>query len=148
MIGSRSFAAKREQVERKWYVIDAADKHLGRLAAQVARVLTGKHKPTYTPHVDTGDFVIVINAEKVALTGKKLQQSKIYRYSGYPGGLKERTYGEVLAKRPQHLIERVVWGMLPKTRLGRKMYGKLKVYAGAAHPHAAQKPETVDAFKW
>lgn len=148
MIGSRTFAAKREETEHKWYVIDAEGKHLGRLAAQVARVLTGKHKPTYTPHTDTGDFVIIINAEKVGLTGKKSAQSKIYRYSGYPGGLKERTYGEVLERRPEHLIERVIWGMLPKTKLGRAMYRKLKVYAGPKHPHEAQKPETVDNFKW
>lgn len=148
MIGSRSYMAKRETIERKWYVIDATGKHLGRLAAQIARILTGKHKPTYTPHVDTGDFVVVVNAEKVGLTGKKLDQSIIYRYSGYPGGLKARTYGEVLDKRPTRLIERVVWGMLPKTKLGRSMYTKLKVYAGASHPHAAQKPESVDCFKW
>lgn len=148
MIGSRTYMAKRETVERKWYVVDATGKHLGRLAAQIARILSGKHRPTYTPHVDTGDFVIVINADKVALTGKKLEQSKIHHYSGYPGGLKTRTYAEVLAKRPEHLIERVVWGMLPKTRLGRAMYRKLNVYAGASHPHAAQKPEAVDGFKW
>ena len=148
MIGTRTYVAKREEVERKWYVIDATDKHLGRLAAQVARILTGKHKPAYTPHVDTGDFVVIVNAEKIALTGKKLEQSKIYKYSGYPGGLKSRTYGEVLQKRPEHLIEKVVWGMLPKTKLGRAMYKKLKVYAGGAHPHAAQQPEAVDSFKW
>ncbi|MDR3332180.1 MAG: 50S ribosomal protein L13 [Synergistaceae bacterium] len=148
MIGTRTYVAKREEVERKWYVIDAADKHLGRLAVQVARILIGKHKPTYTPHVDTGDFVVVINAGKVGLTGKKSEQSKLYRYSGYPGGLKSATYGEVIKKRPAHLIEKVVWGMLPKTKLGRAMYRKLKVYPGAAHPHAAQKPETIDNFKW
>lgn len=148
MIGTRTYVAKREEVERKWYVIDATDKHLGRLAVQVARILTGKHKPTYTPHVDTGDFVVVVNAEKIALTGKKLEQSKIYKYSGYPGGLKERTYGEVLKRQPSRLIERVVWGMLPKTKLGRAMYTKMKVYAGPAHPHAAQQPEAVDSFKW
>ena len=148
MIGTRTFVAKREEVERKWYVIDAADKHLGRLAVQVARILTGKHKPTYTPHVDTGDFVIVINADKVGLTGKKAEQSKLYKYSGYQGGLKTTTYGEVLKKHPARLIERVVWGMLPKTKLGRSMYTKLKVYAGNAHPHSAQQPETVESFKW
>jgi large subunit ribosomal protein L13 len=148
MIGTRTYVAKREQVERKWYVIDASQKHLGRLAVQVARILTGKHKPSYTPHVDTGDFVIVINADKVGLTGKKMSQSKIYRYSGYPGGLKSRTYAEVLDKHPGRLIERVVWGMIPKTKLGRSIFGKLKVYPGAAHPHSAQRPEAVDAFKW
>ncbi|MDR1482425.1 MAG: 50S ribosomal protein L13 [Synergistaceae bacterium] len=148
MIGMRTFVAKREEVEHKWYVVDAADKHLGRLAVQIARILIGKHQATYTPHVDTGDFVIVVNAEKVGLTGKKLEQSKLYRYSGYPGGLKSATYGEVLAKRPVHLIEKVVWGMLPKTKLGRAMFKKLKVYQGATHPHAAQKPVEVGEFKW
>lgn len=144
MIGTRSFMAKRETVERKWYVIDATDKHLGRLAVQVARILTGKHKPTYTPHVDCGDFVIVINAEKVGLTGKKREQSTIRRYSGYPGGLKTLTYAQVLERRPERLVERVVWGMVPKTKLGRDMYRKLKVYAGPSHPHAAQQPESLD----
>lgn len=144
MIGTRSFMAKRETVERKWYVIDATDKHLGRLAVQVARILTGKHKPTYTPHVDCGDFVIVINAEKVGLTGKKREQSTIRRYSGYPGGLKTLTYAQVLERRPERLVERVVWGMVPKTKLGRDMYRKLKVYAGPSHPHTAQQPETLD----
>ena len=148
MIGTRTYVAKREEVERKWYLIDATDKHLGRLAVQVARILTGKHRPTYTPHVDTGDFVVVINAEKVELTGKKREQSKIYRYSGYPGGLKSITYNEVLKKHPERLIEKVVWGMLPKTKLGRAMYKKLKVYAGGSHPHAPQRPEAVDSFNW
>lgn len=144
MIGTRSFMAKRETVERKWYVIDATDKHLGRLAVQVARILSGKHKPTYTPHVDCGDFVIVVNAEKVGLTGKKREQSTIKRYSGYPGGLKSLTYAEVLTRRPERLVERVVWGMIPKTKLGRDMYRKLKVYAGPSHPHTAQQPEALD----
>ncbi|MDR1915687.1 MAG: 50S ribosomal protein L13 [Synergistaceae bacterium] len=148
MIGTRTFVAKREEVERKWYVIDASGKHLGRLAVQIVRILTGKHRPTYTPHVDTGDFVVVINADKVGLTGRKSEQSKLYRYSGYPGGLKSATYGEVLKKRPIHLIERVIWGMLPKTKLGRAMYKKLKVYSGNTHPHASQTPEAVDSFQW
>ncbi|MDR1578799.1 MAG: 50S ribosomal protein L13 [Synergistaceae bacterium] len=148
MIGTRTYVAKKEEVEHRWYVVDATDKHLGRLAVQIARVLMGKHRPGYTPHVDTGDFVVVVNAEKVGLTGKKREQSKFYRYSGYPGGLKTRTYGEVIARRPEHLIEKVVWGMLPKTRLGRAMYKKLKVYAGGAHPHAAQRPEPVESFGW
>jgi large subunit ribosomal protein L13 len=148
MIGTRTYVAKKEKVDRKWYVIDATDKHLGRLAVQVARILAGKHNPCYTPHVDTGDFVIVINAEKIGLTGKKLEQSKLYKYSGYPGGLKSVTYGEVLKRRPEHLIEKVVWGMLPKTKLGRAMYKKLKVYSGAVHPHASQCPETVESFNW
>jgi large subunit ribosomal protein L13 len=136
--------AKGAEVERKWYVVDATDKHLGRLAVQVARILTGKHKPTYTPHVDTGDFVVVVNAEKVGLTGKKRLQSTIITHSLYPGGLKTLTYQQVLERRPQRLIERVVWGMLPKTKLGRDMYRKLKVYAGPSHPHEAQKPEQLD----
>ncbi len=144
MIGTRSYMAKGEEVEHKWYLIDATDKHLGRLAVQVARILTGKHKPTYTPHVDTGDFVVVVNAGKIGLTGKKLTQSKIRRHTGHPGGLKTLTYKEVLERRPEMLIRRVVWGMLPKTKLGRGMYRKLKVYAGPAHPHAAQKPEQID----
>jgi len=144
MIGTRTFMAKRENVERKWYVIDATDKHLGRLAVQIARILSGKHKPTYTPHVDCGDFVIVVNAEKVGLTGKKREQSTIKRYSGYPGGLKSQTYAQILERRPEHLVERVVWGMIPKTKLGRDMYRKLKVYAGPGHPHKAQKPEELD----
>ncbi len=144
MIGTRSFMAKGESVERKWYVIDATDKHLGRLAVQVARILAGKHKPTYTPHVDTGDFVVVVNAEKIGLTGKKLRQSNITTYSGYPGGLKTLSYREVIERHPERLIERVVWGMLPKTKLGRDMYRKLKVYAGPSHPHEAQKPEQID----
>jgi len=148
MIGTRTYVAKKEEVKRKWYVIDATGKHLGRMAVQVARILTGKHRPTYTPHVDTGDFVIVVNAEKVGLTGKKAEQSKLYRYSGYPGGLKSSTYGEILKRRPTHLIERVVWGMLPKTKLGRSMYKKLKVYSGASHPHASQCPESVESFNW
>jgi large subunit ribosomal protein L13 len=148
MIGTRTYVSKREETERKWYVIDATDKHLGKLAVQVARILIGKHKPTYTSHVDTGDFVVVVNADKVGLTGKKREQSKLYRYSGYPGGLKSETYGEVLKKHPARLIERVVWGMLPKTKLGRSMYRKLKVYPGAVHPHQAQQPEFVEGFKW
>ena len=144
MIGTRSFMAKGEEVERKWYIIDAENKPLGRLAVQVARILSGKHKPTYTPQVDTGDFVVVINAEKVGLTGNKLTQSTISKHSGHPGGLKVLTYKQILERRPERLVERVVWGMLPKTKLGRDMYRKLKVYAGAAHPHAAQKPEQID----
>ena len=144
MIGTRSFMAKGEEVERKWYIIDAENKPLGRLAVQVARILSGKHKPTYTPHVDAGDFVVVINAEKVGLTGNKLTQSTISKHSGHPGGLKVLTYKQILERRPERLVERVVWGMLPKTKLGRDMYRKLKVYAGAAHPHAAQKPEQID----
>lgn len=144
MLGTRSFVARPETVERKWYVIDAADEHLGRLAVKIARILSGKHKPTYTPHVDTGDFVVVVNAEKVGLTGKKAGQSTVRTYSGYPGGLKTFTYGQMIARCPERLIEKVVRGMLPKTKLGRSMFSKLKVYAGPSHPHAAQKPEQID----
>ena len=147
MANDRTYMAKPEKVERKWYVVDAAEKPLGRLAAQIAKRLTGKDKPTYTPHVDTGDFVVVINAEKVALSGKKRQQSVVYRYTGYQGGLKKRTFGEMLEKQPERLIEKVVWGMIPKSRLGRKMFKKLKVYAGPHHPHEAQQPETWDITK-
>lgn len=144
MSGTRSYMARKEKVERKWYVVDATDKHLGRLAVQVARILSGKHKPTYTPHVDTGDFVVVVNAEKVGLTGKKRMQEKVYRHTGYPGGLKSLTYGEILKRYPERLIEQAVRGMLPKNKLGRAMYRKLKVYEGPNHPHAAQMPETLD----
>lgn len=141
MLGTRSYMAKGEEIKRKWYVIDATDKHLGRLAVQVARILMGKDKPTYTPHVDTGDFVVVINAEKIGLTGKKLDQETFKHHTGYMGGLRSLTYKEVLDRKPEHLIERVVKGMLPKTKLGRDMYRKLKVYAGPEHPHTAQQPE-------
>ena len=137
----KSYMAKAQEVERKWYVVDAADQTLGRLASEVAAILRGKHKPIYTPHVDTGDFVIVINAEKIKLTGNKLSQ-KIYRHhSGYPGGLKEIDYRTLLQKRPEKAIELAVKGMLPHNRLGDKMYRKLKVYKGSEHPHQAQKPE-------
>ncbi|MBM7558837.1 50S ribosomal protein L13 [Marinitoga litoralis] len=140
----KSYLAKNEEVERKWYVVDATGMSLGRLASQVAKVLQGKHKPTYTPHVDTGDYVIVINAEKIVLTGKKLTQKKYYRHSGYPGGIKEQTAKEILEKYPERLIEKAVKGMLPKTTLGRHMFKKLKVYSGSNHPHEAQKPEKLE----
>ncbi|KAF2955816.1 50S ribosomal protein L13 [Marinitoga sp. 38H-ov] len=140
----KSYLAKNEEVERKWYVVDATGMSLGRLASQVAKVLQGKHKPTYTPHVDTGDYVIVINAEKIVLTGKKLTQKKYYRHTGYPGGIKEQTAKEILEKYPERLIEKAVKGMLPKTTLGRHMFKKLKVYSGSNHPHEAQKPEKLE----
>ncbi|MBX6383900.1 MAG: 50S ribosomal protein L13 [Microbispora sp.] len=136
----RTFSPKPNDVERQWYVIDATDVVLGRLASQVATLLRGKHKPIFAPHVDTGDFVIVINADKVALSGNKLEQKKAYRHSGYPGGLRSVTYGELMEKRPERAVEKAVRGMLPKNALGRKMAKKLKVYAGAEHPHQAQKP--------
>ena len=139
----KSFMASPETVERKWYVVDAENQTLGRLASEVAKVLRGKNKPIYTPHVDTGDFVIVINADKIAVTGKKLDQKKYYRHSDYVGGLKETTLREMLNKKPEKVIELAVKGMLPKGPLGRQMYTKLHVYAGAEHPHAAQKPEVL-----
>lgn len=139
----KSFMASPETVERKWYVVDAENQTLGRLASEVAKVLRGKNKPIYTPHIDTGDFVIVINADKIAVTGKKLDQKKYYRHSDYVGGLKETTLREMLDKKPEKVIELAVKGMLPKGPLGRQMYTKLHVYAGAEHPHAAQKPEVL-----
>lgn len=140
----KSYMAKANEVERKWYVIDAEGKVLGRLASEIASVLRGKKKPIFTPHVDCGDFVIVINADKVVLTGDKLNQ-KIHAYhTGYPGGRKEIVYSEMIEKRPEKVIELAVKGMLPKSRLGRQMIKKLKVYAGAEHPHAAQSPEVYE----
>ena len=140
----KSYMAKANEVERKWYVIDAEGKVLGRLASEIASVLREKRKPIFTPHVDCGDFVIVINADKVVLTGDKLNQ-KIHAYhTGYPGGRKEVVYAEMMAKRPEKVIELAVKGMLPKSRLGRQMIKKLKVYAGAEHPHAAQSPEVYE----
>ncbi len=133
--------AKPLEVERKWYLIDASGQTLGRLASEVATLLRGKHKPEYTPHVDTGDFVIIINAEEIVLTGNKLDQKKYRHHSGYPGGLKETSYRELLNKKPEKAIEVAVMGMLPKNRLGRKLFTKLKVYRGSEHPHQAQKPE-------
>ena len=136
-----SFMANPAKVERKWYVVDATGLTLGRLASEVAKVLRGKNKPIFTPHIDTGDYVIVINAEKVKVTGKKLDQKIYYHHSDYVGGMKETTLKEMLAKKPEKVIELAVKGMLPKVPLGREMYTKLHVYAGAEHPHAAQKPE-------
>ena len=137
----KSYIAKPAEVERKWYVIDAEDKTLGKIASEVASILRGKKKPIYTPHVDTGDYVIVINAEKVRVTGKKEEQ-KIYKsHSGYPGGLKETTLRELRAKKPEEIIRHDVKGMMPKGKLGRQMFKKLKVYAGPEHPHTAQNPE-------
>lgn len=136
----RTFSPKAADVERQWYVIDASGVVLGRLASQIATLLRGKHKPIFAPHVDTGDFVIVINADKVVLTGKKLEQKKAYRHSGYPGGLRALPYSELMEKRPDRAVEKAVRGMLPKNSLGRKMAKKLKVYAGPDHPHQAQQP--------
>ncbi len=136
-----TFMAKTGQVQRKWYVLDAEGKTLGALAVEAAVLLRGKHKPIYTPHVDTGDFVIVVNAEKVELTGKKLQQKEWITHSRYPGGLKRTSYGILLQTKPEKVVEKAVRGMLPKNKLGDQMYRKLKVYRGPEHPHQAQKPE-------
>ncbi len=138
----KSFVAKPADIERKWYVIDANGQTLGRLATQVAMILRGKHKPIYTPHVDCGDHVIVINAGKVVLTGKKLEQKKYYRYSGYVGGLKETSAKDMLEKKPELMVYEAIKGMMPKNSLGREMLTKLRVYKDAEHAHAAQKPET------
>ena len=136
----RTYTPKAAQISRQWHVIDATDVVLGRRASQTAVLLRGKHKPTFAPHVDTGDFVIIINADKVALTGAKLQQKRAYRHSGYPGGLRSQTYAELLERDPAKAVEKAVRGMIPKTTLGRQQLTKLKVYAGTDHPHAAQKP--------
>jgi large subunit ribosomal protein L13 len=136
----RTYQPKPGDVTRQWHVIDASDVVLGRLASQAARLLRGKHKPIYAPHIDTGDFVIIVNAAKVALTGAKREQKIAYRHSGYPGGLKRVPYAELLDKRPERAVEKAVKGMLPHNSLGRAMAGKLKVYAGPEHPHEAQKP--------
>ena len=137
----RTYTPKPGEITRAWHVIDATDVVLGRLASQTAILLRGKHKPTFAPHVDVGDFVIIINADKVALTGAKLEQKKAYRHSGFPGGLKSQSYTELLAKSPEKAVEKAVWGMLPKNRLSRQMIKKLKVYAGPEHPHQAQKAQ-------
>lgn len=139
-----TFMANAANVERKWFVVDAEGKTVGRLAAEVAKVLRGKHKPTFTPHVDTGDHVIVINADKVVFTGNKLAQKTYFRHSGYPGGTTFTTAGKMLSTRPERVLELAVKGMLPKNSLGRQMYRKLKVYRGAEHPHAAQTPEILE----
>ncbi|GAA1563122.1 MULTISPECIES: 50S ribosomal protein L13 [Brevibacterium] len=140
----RTFTPKPGDIERQWHVIDATDQVLGRLASQVARLLRGKHKTTYAPHIDTGDFVIIINADKVALTGAKLDQKRAYHHSGYPGGLKSVNYAELLATNPERAVEKAVGGMVPKTRLGRAQMQKLKVYTGGEHPHAAQNPQSYE----
>ena len=140
----KSYMQKKETVERKWYVIDAEGKPLGRVASKAAHILRGKNKVTYTPHIDCGDYVIIINASKVLLTGNKLEDKKYYSHSGYPGGLRTRTAKEMIEKYPEEMVEKAVKGMLPKTRLGRAMYKKLFVYAGSEHKHMAQKPSEMD----
>lgn len=137
----RTYTPKPGETERKWYVIDATDVVLGRLASRTATLLRGKHKPVFAPHVDTGDFVVVVNADKVALTGAKAEQKLDHRHSGYPGGLSSRTYGDLRARDPRRLVEKAVKGMLPHNTLGRAQFRKLKVYAGPDHPHTAQQPE-------
>ena len=140
----KSYMQKKETVERKWYVIDAEGKPLGRVASKAARILRGKHKVTYTPHIDCGDYVIIVNASKVLLTGNKLEDKKYYSHSQYPGGLRTRTAKEMIEKYPEEMVEKAVKGMLPKNRLGRAMYKKLFVYAGSDHKHMAQKPSEMD----
>lgn len=136
----KTYQAKKEEVEHQWYLVDAQGKVLGRLATELAKILRGKNKPIYTPHVDTGDFVIIVNAGKVALTGKKMKDKIYYHHTGYPGGIKEMSAEKLLAKKPTEMIRIAVKGMLPKNSLGRQMIQKLKIYAGAKHPHEAQKP--------
>jgi large subunit ribosomal protein L13 len=140
----KTWNAKPGEVERSWYLVDAEGKNLGRLATHIADTLRGKNKPQFTPHVDTGDFVIVVNAEKIVVTGKKLDDKKYYRHSGYPGGLKERTLREQLERRPTEVIRTAVKGMLPRNKLARQQLTKLKVYAGPEHPHVAQAPKTLE----
>ena len=137
----KSYMARPLEVERKWYVVDAEGQTLGRLATEIARILRGKNKPQYTPHVDVGDFVVVVNADKVVVTGKKAEQKVYRRHSGYPGGLKETSYEQMMERRPTEILRRAVKGMMPKNRLARQQLRKLKIYAGPEHPHAAQNPQ-------
>lgn len=141
---SKSYMANAQNIQKKWYVVDASDLVLGRLSTEVAVLLRGKHKPTFTPHVDCGDYVVIVNAEKIVLTGKKLDQKCYYRHSGYPGGLKTRTAKRMLELQPQKVLEASIRGMLPKGKLGDDMYRKLFVYVGPEHPHQAQKPEVYE----
>jgi large subunit ribosomal protein L13 len=140
----KTYLAKPEEVQRKWYLVDADGKTLGRLATTVASILRGKHKPTFTPNVDCGDHVIIINAEKIVLTGRKAEDKTIYTHSMYPGGLKTFNYGQLLKTKPEYALTRTIWGMLPHNRLGRKMITKLRVYRGSEHPHQAQVPEKLE----
>jgi large subunit ribosomal protein L13 len=140
----KSYMARPLEVERRWYVVDAEGQTLGRLATEIARVLRGKNKPQYTPHVDTGDFVVVVNAEKVVVTGKKAEQKVYRRHSGYPGGLKETSYEQMMERRPTEILRKAVKGMMPDTRLARQQLRKLKIYAGPEHPHAAQNPQRLE----
>jgi large subunit ribosomal protein L13 len=139
----KTYSVRAKEIDRKWYVVDARDETLGRLATRIATVLRGKHKPSYSPHLDVGDFVVVVNADKIRVTGKKLDQKIYYRHSGYPGGLKSLTLRRQLAQHPTRVIRSAVWGMLPHNRLGRAMVKKLRVYAGDEHPHEAQNPQAL-----
>jgi large subunit ribosomal protein L13 len=140
----KTYQGKKEELDYRWYLVDAEGKVLGRLATKLADLLRGKNKPTFTPHVDTGDFVIIVNAEKVSLTGKKMKDKIYYRHTGYPGGIKEMSAEKLLAKKPTEMIRMAVKGMLPKNSLGRQMLRKLKIYAGSKHPHEAQKPVSIE----
>jgi large subunit ribosomal protein L13 len=140
----KSYMARPLEVERKWFVVDAEGKHLGRLAAEIAKILRGKNKVQYTPHVDVGDFVVVVNAERVVVTGKKAEQRVYRRHSGYPGGMKETSYEQMLTRKPTEILRKAVYGMMPKTRLARQQFRKLKIYAGPEHPHAAQSPQRLE----
>lgn len=140
----KTYSAKPNEVQQDWLLVDADGKNLGRLAAQIAHRLRGKHKPAFTPHVDTGDFIVVINADKVKLTGRKLEDKRYYRHTGYPGGIRETSAAEMLDKKPTDMLTTAVKGMLPKNRLGRKMLLKLKVYTGSEHPHQAQQPQPLE----
>lgn len=137
----KTFVPKKKDIEQKWYLVDASDQVLGRLASRIASVLRGKHKPIYTPHMDVGDFVVVVNAAQVKVTGKKTDQKRYYRYTGYPGGLRVEEYRKLMRERPERVLRHAVWGMLPHNSLGRKLLKKLKIYPGAEHPHQAQQPE-------
>lgn len=139
-----SFMAKAEDVKKEWWVVDASNRTLGRLASEVASILRGKKKPIFTPNVDTGDFVIIINAKKIAVTGNKLSDKIYHHHSGYPGGIKSTTFGKLIQEKPESIIEKAVWGMLPKNSIGRQMIKKLKVYAGPEHPHEAQQPKALE----
>ncbi len=140
----KTFSPTPNDVQREWWVVDARGQTLGRLASQVAKILRGKHKPTFAPHMDMGDYVVIINCDKIHVTGRRLDQKLYYRHSGYPGGMRQMTLREMMQKHPERALELAIKGMLPKNRLGRQMYTKLKVYAGEAHPHEAQKPKTLE----
>ena len=143
-MGTKTYALKASEIDRRWYVVDAAGKTLGRLSSDIAYVLRGKHKPTFTPHMDNGDYVIVVNADKIHVTGRRAEQKVYYSHSGYPGGLKERAYKDVLQTHPRRILEHSIRGMLPRTSLGETMYRKLKVYPGPTHPHQGQTPRNLE----